>query len=114
MGLDHEELNMVALIVRLYPRENPYDSYYYSLLSPNQKVTVSKLTAILKIADACDASHKEKAKKVTCSIKENKFVTTCESQEDMSFELWAFENRGKMFEDVMGIKPVLKARRREV
>ena len=32
----------------------------------------------------------------------------------MSFELWAFENRGKMFEDVMGIKPVLKARRREV
>ncbi|MBR1906841.1 MAG: HD domain-containing protein [Saccharofermentans sp.] len=114
MGLDHEELNMVALIVRLYPRSNPYDSYYYSLLPPNQKVIVSKLTSILKIADACDAAHKEKARKVTCSITDNKFVTVCESPEDMSFELWAFENRGKMFEDVMGIKPVLKARRREV
>ena len=113
MGLDHDELNMVAMIVRLYTRSDPYDSYYYSLLSSTQKVVVSKLTSILKIADACDASHKEKAKKISCAVKDNKFVTVCESPDDMSFELWAFENRGKMFEDVMGIKPVLKARRRE-
>ncbi len=111
MGLDHDEINMVAMIVRLYPRNKPYDSYYYSILPPDQKVIVSKLASILKIADAIDASHKEKAKKIQCKIKDYEFLITCDASEDMSFEKWAFENRCVMFEDVMGIKPVLKTRR---
>lgn len=111
MGLDHEEINMVAMIVRLYPRNNPYDSYYYSLLPTDQKVIVSKLASILKIADALDASHKEKGNNIQCKIKDGEFVITCDASEDMSFEKWAFENRSIMFEDVMGIKPVLKTRR---
>ena len=111
MGLDHDEINMVAMIVRLYPRNKPYDSYYYSILPPDQKVIVSKLASILKIADAIDASHKEKAKKIQCKIKDYEFQITCDASEDMSFEKWAFENRCAMFEDVMGIKPVLKTRR---
>lgn len=112
MGLDHDEINMVAIIVRLYPRSNPYDSYYYSLLPSDRKVIVSKLTSILKIADALDASHKEKGDNIQCKIKDGEFVITCDTSEDMSFEKWAFENRCNMFEDVMGIKPVLKTRRR--
>ena len=111
MGLDHDEINMVAMIVRLYPRNKPYDSYYYSILPPDQKVIVSKLASILKIADAIDASHKEKGKKIECKIKDNEFLISCYASEDMSFEKWAFENRSIMFEDVMGIKPVLKIRR---
>lgn len=111
MGLDHEEINMVAIIVRLYPRSNPYDSYYYSILPPDQKVVVSKLTSILKIADACDASHKERAKTISCKIKDGELVVACDCAEDMTFEKWAFENRSVMFEDVMGVKPVLKTRR---
>jgi exopolyphosphatase/guanosine-5'-triphosphate,3'-diphosphate pyrophosphatase len=111
MGLDHDEINMVAMIVRLYPRNKPYDSYYYSILPPDQKVIVSKLASILKIADAIDASHKEKGRKIECKIKDNEFLISCYASEDMSFEKWAFENRSIMFEDVMGIKPVLKIRR---
>ena len=111
MGLDHEEINMVAMIVRLYPRNNPYESYYYTQLPSDQKVIVSKLSSILKIADAMDASHKQKGKKIQCKIKDNEFVIICDASEDMSFEKWAFESRSSMFEDVMGIKPVLKTRR---
>ena len=111
MGLDHEEINMIAMIVRLYPRENPYNSYYYTLLPSDQKVIVSKLASILKIADSLDASHKQKGKKMQCKIREGEFVITCDASEDMSFEKWAFEKRSVMFEDVMGIKPVLKTRR---
>ena len=50
-------------------------------------------------------------KKIQCKIKDNEFVIVCDASEDMSFEKWAFENRSVMFEDVMGIKPVLKTRR---
>ena len=111
MGLDHDEQHMVAMIVRLYPRNNPYESYYYSILPSDQKVIVSKLTAILRIADSIDASHKEKAKRVNVSLKPDKLALSCESPADMSFEQWAFEHRCGLFEDVMGIKPVFKSRR---
>ena len=72
---------------------------------------MSKLTSILKIADACVASHKERAKTISCKIKDGELVVACDCAEDMTFEKWAFENRSVMFEDVMGVKPVLKTRR---
>ena len=111
MGLDKDELNMCALVVRLYPRDDPYDSYYYSILPSDQKVIVSKLCSILRIADSMDASHKEKAKKISYALKPDKFVISCQSSQDMTFEAWAFEHRCGLFEDVMGIKPVLNSRR---
>ena len=43
IGLDPDELNMVALVVRLYSKENLYNNYYYGLLTPREKVTVSKV-----------------------------------------------------------------------
>ena len=111
MGLNSEEQHMVAMVVRLYPRENPYGSHFYSILPSDQKVIVSKLTSILRIADAIDASHKEKAKKITVTSKPDRLSINCESPQDMTFEEWAFENRCGLFEDVMGIKAVLKTRR---
>ena len=113
MGLTTAELHMVALIVRLYPREDPYDSHYYQILPPEQKVIVSKLTSILRIADAIDASHREKAKKITIQLKNEELVIACDSAKDMTFEKWAFENRAGLFEDVMGIHPTLKTRRED-
>ena len=42
---------------------------------------------------------------------DGELVVACDCAEDMTFEKWAFENRSVMFEDVMGVKPVLKTRR---
>jgi len=36
---------------------------------------------------------------------------SCVASADMSFEEWAFEHRCELFEEVMGIKPVLRVRR---
>ncbi|MBP5654330.1 MAG: hypothetical protein J6X33_02330 [Clostridiales bacterium] len=111
IGLSPEELNMVALVVRLYSKVNLYNNYYYSLLTPSGKVTVSKLTAILRLADSLNASHKEKIKKMTVFMQGDDLHISCVSEADMSFEEWAFDHRCELFEEVMGIKPVLRVRR---
>ena len=67
IGLNSEELDIIALVVRLYPKQNPYENNYYQKLAPYKKVLVSKLTAILRIADALDSSHKQKSKKLPYS-----------------------------------------------
>ena len=49
MGLDHEEINMVAMIVRLYPRNKPYDSYYYSILPPSFLLTCTIPSCLMSL-----------------------------------------------------------------
>ncbi len=111
IGLNSEELDIVALVVRLYPKQNPYENNYYQKLNPAKKVLVSKLTAILRIADALDASHKQKSKKITVQLDPESLHISCGSSEDMSFEMWSFEHRSGLFEEVIGIKPELRIRR---
>ena len=111
IGLNSEELDIIALVVRLYPKQNPYDNNYYQKLNPAKKVLVSKLTAILRIADALDASHKQKSKNITVQLDPESLHISCGSAEDMSFEMWSFEHRSGLFEEVIGIKPELRIRR---
>ncbi len=111
IGLDSDELDTIATVVRLYPSTNPYDDYDYRHLPPAKKVKVSKLTAMLRIADALDASHKEKVKKLTVTLQPDKLHISCEASADMSFEEWAFEHRSERFEEVIGVVPKLRIRR---
>lgn len=111
IGLNSEELDIIALVVRLYPKQNPYENNYYQKLNPAKKVLVSKLTAILRIADALDASHKQKSKNITVQLDPESLHISCGSAEDMSFEMWSFEHRSGLFEEVIGIKPELRIRR---
>ena len=111
IGLTNDELNTIAYIVRLYPQDSPYDNYYYRSLPPKKKVTVSKLTSILRIADSLDASHTEKIRNMSVTLHPDRLHISCEAKADMSFEEWAFEHRCDLFEDVMGVKARLRVRR---
>ncbi len=111
IGLDSDELDIIALVVRLYPQQNPYDNYFYRTLPANKKIIVSKLTAILRIADSLDASHRQKTKKMNVSLLPEKLHISCEASADMSFEEWSFDHRKMLFEEVIGVKPQLRIRR---
>ncbi len=111
IGLDSDELDTIALVVRLYPKQNPYENFYYRSLPPNKKVIVSKLTAMLRIADAMDASHRQKAGKISVTLQPDKLHISLDATEDMSFEMWSFEHRGVLFEQIIGVKPELRVRR---
>ncbi len=111
IGLDTDELDTIAYIVRLYPQDSPYDNYYYRNLPASKKVTISKLTSILRIADSMDASHTEKIKSMIVTLHPDRLHISCEAKADMSFEEWAFEHRCDLFEEVMGIEARLRVRR---
>ncbi len=111
IGLNSDELDTIALIVRFYPRQNPYESSSYQNLAPYKKVLVSKLTAMLRIADALDSSHKQKSDNITVQLNPESLHISCKSEADMSFEMWSFEHRSGLFEEVIGIKPELRVRR---
>lgn len=83
--------------------------HHYRHLNPDVQLTVAKLSAILRIATALDASHKQKIKKIVISLKKNnELVIRAKTNADITLERWSFNKRVKLFEDVFGIKVVLK------
>lgn len=113
IGLDHDELDVIALVVKLYPQENPYGSELYKVLKSHKKIMVSKLTAILRLADAMDSSHKQKIIKTTVTTSPEELHISCLAKESMAFEEWSFEHRSGLFEDIIGVRPVLRVRREQ-
>jgi exopolyphosphatase/guanosine-5'-triphosphate,3'-diphosphate pyrophosphatase len=78
------------------------------------QMTVAKLTAILRLADALDDSHQQKIHKLTVSLKNDQLSLTVHSPQNLSLEKWAFKKKSRLFKELYGIEPLLKQRRTEV
>ena len=113
IGLSHKEREMVAYIVRF----NHDDFLYYDELSKDSSLdmqsylTVAKLTAILRIANGLDRSHKQKFKNVKVALKDRELVLTVDTKEDISLEKGLFTDRAFFFKEVFNVQPTIKQKR---
>ena len=113
IGLSHMEREMIANIVKFN-----HDEFLYfeelsraSSLDKQAYLTVAKLTAILRIANGLDRSHKQKFKDVKAVLKENELILTVDTGEDITLEKGLFEYRATFFEEVFNVKPVIRQKR---
>ena len=91
----------------------PIDSYdnLQSKIDKQGYITVAKLSAILRVANALDQSHKQKFNNIRISLKERELSIIVETLEDISLEQALFETKTAYFDKVFSIKPVLKEKR---
>ena len=80
-------------------------------LTEEAYLIIAKLTAILKVANGLDRSHKQKLKGVRATLKEEELVLTVDSQEDIVLEKGLFAKRANFFKEVYNIQPVIKQKR---
>lgn len=114
IGLSNQENEIVSEISRYQtedesPASPDIGGHHYRQLDPRIQLRVAKLAAILRLATALDASHKQKIKKIVISIKnDNELVIKAKTNADITLERWSFNRRSQLFEDVFGIKVSLK------
>ena len=98
-------------------RFNHDDFQYYEELNRNSSLdkraylTMAKLTAILRIANGLDRSHKQKFKNVKAVLKERELVLTVDTKEDITLERGLFDERAQFFEEVFNVQPVIRQKR---
>lgn len=114
IGLSHKERAIVANVVR-YNHE-PFDhfgegSQYLEGLSYEEYLVVAKLTAILRVANSLDRTHKQKFKDVKVTVKDRELIINIDTRDDITLEKGLFTNRAHFFEEVFGIKPVIKQKK---
>ena len=111
LGLSHSEREMVAHIVLF--NSLPLKTYdcVNEKLTREEYLIVAKLSAILRVSNALDQSHKQKIKNLKFALKNKELVITAEVLEDISLEKALFEDKTAYFESVFSIKPVLKEKK---
>jgi len=109
MGLSEREKNIIAATAMYHGEMIPKNEHkQYKYLSEEDKIVVSKLAAILKLAEALDTSHKQKIKDLHIDIGRTKAKFLVYSDYDITLEKWSFNKRSNFFNEVMGIEAVVK------
>lgn len=114
IGLSHAERQIIAYVVKF----NTLDFCYYDDLAQNSSISqeeylvIAKLTAILRVANALDRSHKQKFKDVTITLREDKLIIGVNSQEDLTLEKGTMAEKADFFEEVFNVHPVIKQKKK--
>lgn len=102
IGLTDEEQTLVAKVI-----QNVEANFAYHETS----MRTAKLTAILRLANSLDRSHRQKVTDYHFEMKEDRLLISTHYAGDMTLEFMAFERHKRFFMEIFGIEPVLKQKK---
>ena len=122
IGLSHLEREIIANVVRYNIRDFDYDKVQLETQIHQEDmpgysrnaitILIAKLTAILRLANSMDRSHRGKLADCRMAVRDNELIITTGYQGNMALETASFEQKADFFEEIFGVRPVLKQKRR--
>ncbi len=76
-------------------------------------MTAAKLTAIIRVANVLDRSHRQKIEEIKAAVKDQELLLTVTAREDLALEKGLLPEQADFFEEIFSIRPVLKVRKRK-
>lgn len=113
IGLSGDEREIIANVVKY----NTQEFAYYDTISAGTGMTretylkITKITAILRIANAMDRSHRQKFRDVKMSLREKELLIQVTTNEDITLEKGLFPEKAVFFEEVFGVRPVIRQKK---
>jgi exopolyphosphatase / guanosine-5'-triphosphate,3'-diphosphate pyrophosphatase len=99
IGLTTLQMDMVANVARYHRKSPPKIQHKpYEDLAPKQRLIISKLAAILRLADALDHEHASTVDSVEVDYKRPRFSFRLKGKGDMLLEKWAPAAKRDLFE----------------
>ena len=111
MGISHRERQEVANVVRYNTEFLPETDQLESVFLREEYLRIAKLSAILRLANALDRGHGQKYRERSIVRKGKELIITVESDQDITLEISLFEKKAKYFNEILGVKPVLRQKR---
>jgi exopolyphosphatase/guanosine-5'-triphosphate,3'-diphosphate pyrophosphatase len=107
-GLSGQDLEIVANVARYHRRSGPQSDHpsYASLPRP-ERLTVNRLSGILRVADALDKGHTQRIQNPKIVVAGDELRIEVGGGEDLALERMALDSKGGLFEEVFGLKPAL-------
>lgn len=108
-GLSKDDMQIISLVSKYHrgPGPNQNDSSYTSL-PRTERITVLKLAAILRVADALDRSHSQKELEISSKIEEDNLILRVHGVQNLNLEKIALGEKGDLFESIFGYRLILE------
>lgn len=107
-GITPTENIILSTIARYHRgKEQPQDDEQFQILSRKDRMTILKLTAILRIADALDRSHGKSFSSFSIERQVSSIIIRTVGSKNVALERAALTEKGDLFESVFGYKIVL-------
>ena len=103
-GLNAEEVQVVALVARYHRRGTPRPTHVEYVSLPREKrMVVSKLAAILRVADALDRGHAQQVRDLHVEKRGDELVIHVHGATDLTLERRAMAKKADLFGDIYGM-----------
>ena len=97
-GLSGRALHLAAVVARYHRRSEPADRHpEYSTLPARDQETVTRLAALLRLADALDREHRENVKAIHARVEAGVLHLRVVGDGDLYLEKWALERKSQLF-----------------
>ncbi len=103
-GIGARELLLISLVARYHRRALPQLGHDgYGSLNQNERVVVSKLAALLRIAKALDAGRNQLINELETTVKGNSLIVEIPGATDLALEQLEMRRQQDLFEYVFGL-----------
>lgn len=110
IGLSHLERKIIASVVKYTTIDFDSDDTMWAF-DKKSYLIIAKLSAILRLGNSMDKGHRQKYKNIKMQVDEGELIVTVETFEDITVEKAYFSQQCSFFEEMYGLKPVMKQKR---
>ena len=101
-GFDHQELAMLALLIRYHRRGVPRARGYKGLLSAEHERALICLTACLRAAESLERSRAGRVRDLVIDYDDHQIRFELQSEEEPAVELWEVRKHAELFANAFG------------
>ena len=106
LGLSNRENDGIAYVVLFKNGITENEEFKY--FSKGRKLRISKLSSILSLASSLDCEYNQKIDSIRVALKNDELIISASANTDITMELWQFDESERFFEEVFGIKAILR------
>lgn len=107
-GLSQADIETIALVARYHRHSPPKPTHEgYNDLSREDRMRISKLAAILRVADALDRPHAQRVRDIATHITDGKLHIALGDVPDAAVEQLALAEKADLFQHIFGLDVVL-------
>ncbi len=104
IGLDDRQQEIVGNLIRYHRRSAPAsEDSNFRALAAKDRLIVTKLSALLRLADGMDVGHASRVSGVVLEKRKKDWRLSLRGKSDLMLERWALDKRRRLFEEVFGV-----------
>jgi exopolyphosphatase/guanosine-5'-triphosphate,3'-diphosphate pyrophosphatase len=104
-GFTPTDMAVTANVARYHRKSGPGPNHPdYMALAHEDRMRVTQLGALLRLADALDRQHQGMVDSVSTEVKGNELILQLEGRGDLLLERWAVNKKKNVFEEAFGLK----------